>query len=222
MQQRWAQILGKERISFDEAFLTAGEYVEVLSTSTAAGHWLTANHGEFLCFHAAAGSFLWRWRRDSYHFSIYGGLQRGLPVAFTCPSLRVALHATELKRSNRRSFYEDEAKAIMAAGLCSAAAASGKLSARLFHLCRRLPRDFQSLLVVADDVPSKSWTAIETGYCGSRSLPQLLADHWRLQTAPERGAVKAILRRLLAANATGRYTTDPSLEVHDRLEVVGA
>ena len=220
MQERWARILGRERISFDEAFQTAAKHVEVLSTS--AGHWLTANHGEFLCFQAAAGSFIWRHRRKEYHFSIYGGLQRGLPVQSTCPSLRVALHTTELKRSNRRGHYEDEAKAIMAAGLCSAAAAQGKLRTRLFHLCRILPKDSQALLAVADDVPSWSWTSVETGYCGRRSLPELLADFWRLQAkAPERGAIKATLRQLLAANATGRYTADHSLDPHRRLEVVG-
>eukprot|EP00930_Biecheleria_cincta_P037729 TRINITY_DN25925_c0_g1_i1.p1 TRINITY_DN25925_c0_g1~~TRINITY_DN25925_c0_g1_i1.p1 ORF type:complete len:507 (+),score=64.52 TRINITY_DN25925_c0_g1_i1:195-1715(+) len=232
MQARWSGISGQASLSFDQAFVAAAREVEIFSGSY--GQWITGNHGEFLCFQAAMGAFLWRWRKTSYHFSIYGGLQRGLPMHATCPSLRPALHATNLKRAadrNRNVSYEQEVNAIMAAGLCATAAAQGGLSAQLARRCRSLPYDSRQLLLRADDLhiggsDAPTWLATESGHCGARSLPRLLADHWQLLALAEHpsGAVKALLRRMLRSNATGRYSYDPGakrLSTAQRLEAMG-
>ncbi|CAE8682775.1 unnamed protein product [Polarella glacialis] len=172
------------------------------------------------------GDFLWRWRRDSYHFSIWGGLQRGLDMEVTCPSLRVALHTSNLKRACNRDAslsYEREAQGIMAAGLCLAAAAQGGLSGRVARSCRRLAWQAEELLAKADDVSTLRWTVAESGHCGARSFLRLLSEHWSLLSSQQagtgpgaklggrsRGFITRFLQAALNANATGRYSINDS------------
>ncbi len=98
----------------------------------------------------------------------------------TCFSLRPALHATDLKRAADQNFsmsYEQDAEAIMAAGLCATAAAQGGLHAQLANRSRSLPYDSHQLLIRADDMQIRegvevTWLATESGHCGSRNLPR--------------------------------------------------
>eukprot|EP00747_Dinoflagellata_sp_TGD_P034288 gnl/TRDRNA2_/TRDRNA2_137174_c1_seq2.p1 gnl/TRDRNA2_/TRDRNA2_137174_c1~~gnl/TRDRNA2_/TRDRNA2_137174_c1_seq2.p1 ORF type:complete len:241 (+),score=35.56 gnl/TRDRNA2_/TRDRNA2_137174_c1_seq2:106-723(+) len=198
--------------------------------------WFVSFQGEFLCFQAAMGAFLWRWRRERYHFSIAGGHARGLPVEASCPSLRVALHATEMKRAAFRSsstHYAGEVRGVLAAGLCAAALASERsLAASDAARCRAAAYQAEDLLARPDDVASahagfrgRSWTAEETVHCGSRAMHRLLADHKALLAASGRRVSVALLRWALAGNATGRYSlgdSSASAQERQRLEILAS
>eukprot|EP00929_Paragymnodinium_shiwhaense_P084418 TRINITY_DN45132_c0_g1_i1.p1 TRINITY_DN45132_c0_g1~~TRINITY_DN45132_c0_g1_i1.p1 ORF type:complete len:193 (+),score=34.52 TRINITY_DN45132_c0_g1_i1:25-579(+) len=180
------------------------------------------------------GNFLWLARRDDYFFSIRGGVERGLPADATCPSLRVAIHLSELKRAaifNKGVDYHQEARGIMAAGLCRAGRLRNLLSRQEQQLCARNPYSSTSLLLRADDVvlqsdPQYGWMG-NASHCGRRSTKRLLADYDELVAGgalgggPQR-SLRRWLRSALSSNASGEYSYDSSrvMEfISERLEV---
>jgi len=206
MRQRFARLSGFSQLSFDEAFVLAEQYVDTWATTIG---WFQAFQGESLTFHSAMGAFLWNNRRREYFFSIQGGAQMGLPVEATCPSLRVALHATNLKRAAWNSTevsYVSEARGIMAAGLCGAAATHSRLSPADALLCAGAAYQASDLMARADDV-GHAWTARESEHCERRSLARLRADYqtFLLRTRSYRPSL-TLLRWALAGNATRAYS----------------
>merc|ERR1712183_341254 len=108
----------------------------------------------------AMGSFLHRWRKEKYFFSIRSGLERGLPLDDSCPSLRAVLHASELKNAaflTTSVSYERETSGIMAVGMCARALASGTIPAREASLCQHAAYQEGELLTRPDDLPRSPW-----------------------------------------------------------------
>lgn len=214
VRQRFAR-LTKKPMAFDEAFVVADQQVDMHAASEG---WFLGYHGEFLCFQAVMGAFLWRWRRESYFFSIKDGLGLAIPSSATCPSLRPAIHLSELKRRAQRArnvSYQAEARGIMAAGLCEAEEARGRLSGSDVESCSQLPYSADDLLRRADDIAG-TWSSRASGHCGHRRLSNLLRQHRALLAETldsemgsdasgvfSAGAIRRTLRWAVHGNASG-------------------
>lgn len=207
IRRRFSSFVGSGGLlSFDEAYVLADQHVN--SWATILG-WFNAYQGESLTFHAAMGIFVWEHAREHYLFSIQDGAQLGLPDEATCPTLRVALHATNLKRAAwdqpSKVSYSGEARGVMAAGLCAAAEAHRRLSPRDADACAALRYRSGELLRRPDDVGTPPWRASSTSHCGRRALARLMADQQQLLAQLGPGHSLALLRWALAGNASGRY-----------------
>lgn len=222
LRERFRRLSGQpdRPLTFDEAFVLAEQYVDTWATGIG---WFQAFQGESLTFHSAMGAFLWVHRREHYFFSVQAGAQLGLPATAACPSLRPAHHVTNLKRAAydnpRKVSYENEARGIIAAGLCAAAGIHRRLLPRDAKLCAAAAYQADELLVKPDDVGSRAWTATDSDHCGRRSLARLLADYQSLLLEGHGASPSlALLRWALGGNASGEY--DPNARgPSDRLEV---
>lgn len=231
IRKRFAQITGASGIGFNEAFAIAWWQVDIMASSS----WFLSFQGEFLCWQAAMGTFIWKHQRQHYHFSIRGGHALGLSPQSSCPSLRFALHATNLKRAallDQSVDYAAEAQGMVAAGLCEAAIAGAKkpntrkLSAIELARCKSAKYQAFELLTRSDDTLEK-WPPAETKFCKSHNIPSLLRRFREILANYAAGnahrKIHGLLRRALQSNGTRKYANDPdahSQPISGRLEIM--